>query len=143
MCNSISKLYATILDERVHTWAESNKIRAEGQAGFRRGRGTIDNVFILKTLLDQRHHASKTHSRHKTPKLYTCFVATLNSLVYSMFSGEYPDCLSTGILHPIFNSGNTNDPNSYRGIMVCNSISKLYATILDERIHTWAESNNI
>ena len=74
MCNSISKLYATILDERVHTWAESYNIRAEGQAGFRRGRGTIDNVFILKTLLDQRHHTSKTHSRRKTPKLYTCFV---------------------------------------------------------------------
>ena len=72
VCNSLSKLYATILDERIHTWAESNNIRAEGQAGFRRGRGTIDNVFILKTLLDQRHHTSKTHSHRKTPKLHTC-----------------------------------------------------------------------
>ena len=28
----------------------------------------------MKTLLDQRHHNSKTQSRHKAPKLYTCFV---------------------------------------------------------------------
>ena len=60
-----------------------------------------------------------------------------------MFSGEYPDTLSTGIIHPIFKSGDRNDLNNYRGITVCNSISKLYATILDDRIHTWAESNNI
>ena len=32
----------------------------------------------------------------------------LTRLFNSMFSGEYPDSLSTGILHPIFKSGDTN-----------------------------------
>ena len=52
----------------------TNNIRAQGQSGFRRGRGTVDNIFILKTLLDQRHNISKPQSRQKPQKLYTCFV---------------------------------------------------------------------
>jgi len=74
VCNSISKLYATVLDDRLHTWAESSNIRAQGQSGFRRGRGTLDNLFILKTLIEQRHQNSNPHQKHKCSKLYTCFV---------------------------------------------------------------------
>jgi hypothetical protein len=72
VCNSISKLYAILLDDRMHMWAESSKIRAQGQSGFRRGRGTLDNLFILKT--SQRHQNSNPHRKHKSSKLYTCFV---------------------------------------------------------------------
>jgi hypothetical protein len=67
----------------------------------------------------------------------------LTCLFNKMFSGEYPNSLSSGIIHPILKSGDPNDPSNYRGITVCNSISKLYATLLNDRIHTWAESNNI
>jgi hypothetical protein len=67
----------------------------------------------------------------------------LTCLFNKMFSGEYPSSFSSGIIHPILKSGDPNDPRKYRGITVCNSISKLYATLLDDRIHEWAESNNI
>jgi hypothetical protein len=65
----------------------------------------------------------------------------LTPLFNRMFSGDYPSRVSTGISHPILKSGDANDPNNYRGIMVCNSISNFYATLLDDRIQTWAESN--
>ena len=74
ICSTISKLYASILDNRIHEWAESEGIRAHGQAGFRRNRGTLDNIFILRTLLDQRQHLTRNHPSHKTQKLFTCFV---------------------------------------------------------------------
>jgi hypothetical protein len=74
ICSSISKLYASLLDNRIHDWAESVGHRARGQAGFRRERGTIDNLFILRTLLDQRRHFSRQHPTKKTHKHSTCFV---------------------------------------------------------------------
>jgi hypothetical protein len=63
--SSISKLYASVLDKRIHGWAESRGIRARGQAGFRRGLGTIDNPFTLWTILDQRSQLSRQHATKK------------------------------------------------------------------------------
>jgi hypothetical protein len=73
ICSSISKLYASV-SNRTHDWAESAGTRARGQAGFRSGRGTIDNIFIPRTSLDQRRHLSRQHPTKKTHKLFTWFV---------------------------------------------------------------------
>ena len=62
----IGKLYATILDQRLSTWAEDVGVRAQGQAGFRRSFRTTDNMFILQSLVDQ--------ARGNGEKLYACFV---------------------------------------------------------------------
>ena len=62
----IGKLYATILDQRLSTWAEDVGVRAQGQAGFRRAFRTTDNMFLLRSLVDQ--------ARGKGEKLYACFV---------------------------------------------------------------------
>jgi hypothetical protein len=74
MCSSISKSHASVLDNRIHDWAEPVGIRARGQAGFRRWRGTINNIFILRTVLDQRLHLSRQHPTKKTHQRFTCFV---------------------------------------------------------------------
>ena len=62
----IGKLYATILDQRISTWAESNGIRSRGQAGFRRGFRANDNMFILRCLIDA--------AKGKGEKLYASFI---------------------------------------------------------------------
>lgn len=41
------KVYTEILRERLEKEANEKKILPEGQAGFRKGRSTMDNVFIL------------------------------------------------------------------------------------------------
>ena len=41
------KLYAGLLDARLSICAEKNHWRAEGQAGFRVKKSTVDHVFIL------------------------------------------------------------------------------------------------
>ena len=63
---TLSKLYAMVLEGRLTDWAEQGGLRATGQSGFRRGFRTVDNVFILQTLLKQ--------TRKKGQKLYCCFV---------------------------------------------------------------------
>ena len=39
--------------------------------------------------------------------------------------GVYPECWTESIVLPLFKKGNTNDPNNYRGISLCNVCSKV------------------
>ena len=48
----LGKLYTMLWCARVDAWAERQGLRAAGQAGFRAGRGTPDNCFVLRHLID-------------------------------------------------------------------------------------------
>ena len=61
-----AKIYASILNNRLAGWSETNALRAEGQFGFRTGRGTCHAAFVVRTLIEQE--------RARGSKLYVCFV---------------------------------------------------------------------
>ena len=63
---TLFKLYAMILEARATAWAEESKCRARGQVGFRKDYRTTDQLFIIRTLLQQAAHAKR--------KLHCCFV---------------------------------------------------------------------
>jgi hypothetical protein len=46
-------MFAMILESRINQWAETNGLRAKGQAGFRKDFRTTYNLFILRTLTEQ------------------------------------------------------------------------------------------
>ncbi len=62
----LAKVFTMILESRINQWAETNDLRAKGQAGFRKDFRTTDNLFILRTLTEQAKFLKK--------QLYTCFV---------------------------------------------------------------------
>ncbi len=62
----LAKVFVMILEFHISQWAETNDLRAKGQAGFRKDFKTTDNLFILCTLTKQ--------ARFQKKKLYTCFV---------------------------------------------------------------------
>lgn len=64
---SLSKLYTKVLSERLWQWIGENGIVNEAQAGFRKEYGTMDNVLVLKTIMDKS-------LAMKRSKLYLCFV---------------------------------------------------------------------
>ena len=64
---TISKIFTRILNTRLYEWVSKNNILSECQAGFRRGYSTVDNIFILDTLIT-------SSLRKKRGKLYCCFV---------------------------------------------------------------------
>ena len=43
----LGKLYTTVLNQRIMDWCESKGVLVEEQAGFRKNRSTIDQLFIL------------------------------------------------------------------------------------------------
>jgi exonuclease III len=57
--SSIAKLYSIAMLQRMDKWAEVNNLRAKGQAGFRSGRGTPDNAFILNHIIEKYRSQKK------------------------------------------------------------------------------------
>ncbi len=62
----LAKLFVMILEKRLSEWVEQHGLRAKGQAGFRKDYCTIDQLFILRTLIEQ--------SKAKKKPLYCYFV---------------------------------------------------------------------
>lgn len=51
LLNNVLKLITHMLSQRIICWSEDHKIFSESQAGFRPGRGCIDNVFSLSSIV--------------------------------------------------------------------------------------------
>ena len=62
----LAKLYTMVLEARATAWAEDRRCRAKGQAGLRKDFCTTDQLFIIRTILQQAKHSKR--------KLYCCFV---------------------------------------------------------------------
>ena len=62
----LSKIYTFLLNERLTLFCEENKIIEYNQVGFRKGFRTADQVFTLKTIIDE--------SFSRGEKLYACFI---------------------------------------------------------------------
>ncbi len=56
----LAKLFAMILEKRLSEWVEQHGLRAKGQTGFRKDYCTIDQLFILRSLIEQ----SKAKKKH-------------------------------------------------------------------------------
>ena len=55
----IGKIFGKILANRLQLWLEKHKRLTMFQAGFRRGYSTIDNLFVLQTLVDKTLNKKK------------------------------------------------------------------------------------
>ena len=62
----LSRLYASILAQRLVQYTEQQHLRSPTQAGYRPEHGTIHQTFVLQHVIDK-------HRRRKSP-LYLCFV---------------------------------------------------------------------
>ena len=73
-----------------------------------------------------------------------CFSPLLCKLFNYMYSNcIYPENWTKGIIVPIPKKGNINDVNNYRGITLSSILSKIFSSLLDIRLRTWSESNNL
>lgn len=63
----LGKVFATILNKRLSGWASENNKIDEVQSGFRAGYSTIDNVFVLFSIVQK-------YLLKRSGKLYVCFV---------------------------------------------------------------------
>ena len=55
----------------------------------------------------------------------------------------YPYSWTEGIIISLFKKGNQNDTDNYRGISLSDIRSKLYSSIMNNRLQEWIEHNNL
>lgn len=58
-------------------------------------------------------------------------------------SGTFPDSWNVGMIIPLYKKGDVYDPNNYRGISLLNIMGKIFTSILECRIRTWLELNEV
>ena len=61
------KNLAAVMAKRLSSWLEKERKLSEGQAGFRKGRSTMEQVFVLNTIIGNR-------LKRKGGKLHVAFV---------------------------------------------------------------------
>ena len=57
--------------------------------------------------------------------------------------GVFPVQWAGSIICPIHKKGPLDDPNNFRGISLIDVLNKVFTSILNERIHTWADTNHM
>lgn len=62
----LAKIYGSILEHELSSWTEKQRLRAQGQAGFRRGHTTLDHILTLRTIIEE--------GRARGRRIYCCFV---------------------------------------------------------------------
>jgi len=61
-------------------------------------------------------------------------------ITFNCFLAEdFPEALSTGVVHAFFKGGDAFKFDNYMGIMVGPILPKLFVMILDKRLNEWAE----
>ena len=60
----VGKVYSSVINKRLTTWSEKNGIVLEEQGGFRPGRGCVDQIYVLTSLLKSR----------RGKKTFCCFI---------------------------------------------------------------------
>ena len=68
------------------------------------------------------------------------FVNLFNKL---LIFGYFPQCWNDGYISPIYKSGETTDPNNYRGITINSCLGKFFTLLLNSRSTNFLDSNNI
>lgn len=53
LVSCMSKIFTSIINKRVVDWSEANNVVSDAQFGFRKGRSTIDAIFVLNALINK------------------------------------------------------------------------------------------
>ena len=56
---------------------------------------------------------------------------------------EYPQKWAIGIVSLILKDGNEEEPNNYRAITVINSLAKVLAIMINERLEKWCQDEKV
>ena len=90
LVSCIGKVFTSIINKRLSTYLEENKLLNETQSGFRKQYSTLDNIMVLYSLTE--------YFKSKKCKLYCCFVDFTKAFDNVCRAGLWRKVLSHG--HP-------------------------------------------
>ena len=78
--------------------------------------------------------------KHGITEFIPCLRKVFN-LVLS--SGIYPSSWATGYISPVFKTGDSSQPENYRGITITSNVGKLFNLILNSRLDKFLDENKL
>ena len=73
LLSAMGKVFTRVLNNRLNSWAETYGVYVEAQSGFRKNMSTIDNIFVLKSLI--------SHFLNRNEYLYCIFIDFTKAVV--------------------------------------------------------------
>ena len=59
LLNTLGKLFTRVVNNRLESWAEEYGVYIEAQYGFKKGRDTVDCIFVLSQLVNNFVNSGK------------------------------------------------------------------------------------
>ncbi len=88
LVSCMAKLFTTIINKRLTDWCDENSVLTDAQFGFRKGRSTVDAIFVLSSLIEK--------TLNDKGRLYCAFVDLRKAF----------DCVNRNALwYKLYNSG--------------------------------------
>ncbi len=78
--------------------------------------------------------------KNSSPELQMALLKLFN---LTLSSGVFPEVWNTGLISPIFKSGDKTDPNNYRGICVTSNLANVFYSLKNSRISSFLEQHNV
>ena len=85
-----SKIFSIMLDMRLRQWANDNNVLNENQFGFVKGKGTVDCIYVLTSIIDKI-------IRKENKKLYCSFVDFKKCFDYVYRNGIWCKLIQQGV----------------------------------------------
>jgi hypothetical protein len=114
----LGKLFTRILNSRLDTWAEEYYVYIEAQYGFRKGRGTVDNVFILHSIINDYLQNGK--------RVYALFIDFQKAFDYVVFDNLWFKLIQFGIRGKMFNIIHSMYQNVKNSVLLNGHISNVF-----------------
>ena len=95
LLSSLGKLFTRLINNRLTDWSEKYYVLIEAQAGFRVNMSTVDDVFVLHSLL--------THVLKEGKKLYCAFIDFAKAFDYEVRNNLWYKMIKLGIRGKILN----------------------------------------
>ena len=105
--------------------------------------------------LDEVEYVLKRSKPDKTPgidnvineyfKEFHCIFSPMLLRLFNVIlnTGYYPKMWAAGMIVPLHKKGDVNDTNNYRGITLLSHISKLFTSLVNNRLLNWSKTNDI
>ena len=130
---------------------QSETLNLQNEERNNRNISLLDFEFTKMEVLD-RIKALKNNKQAGLDMIPNEFIKFSNPVVLDLLvgffnkilsSGSFPDEWNISLISTIHKSGDVNDCNNYRGISICSCICKLFTSLLQKRLQTFLDDNNI
>ena len=125
IANTFSKIFTSLLNNRLTKFLSTNNLMNSEQIGFKKGSRTSDHIFVLKCLIESAKRIGKP--------LYVCFIDFSKAFDTVWQSGLFFKLLNTGISNKVVNIIRSMYSKLYSRVSIASSISNDFPVLLGTR----------